>query len=508
MLFLLKILILLILLGLITYFILQRSVIKITRTPVWILWLIMMTPALIWITWMLIYPQKQVPLALIIIPLALIIIPFILCPYLYWLLLQWRRHIPDQSKKENSSYHSQTEIDSTQTINHTVPKLAIDKTEETNLRNCFPWTVYYLRNLEYKPQAVICRGQLRSNSEEAYQTVQENVEGKFGDRFLVVFQNSFQGQPFFALVPNPSCSKNKNQESQEYKILRIMLTLGLLLITLCTTIYYGATKIIGISENAIHNNPNLYIQGLPYAIALILIHGCHEFGHYIIAQLYKIPTTLPYFIPVPYFLGTFGAFIRMQSPVPNRKSLFDISIAGPIAGLVVTIPLLIWGLSHSSIVPLSEDSGILSIDSLNPTFSFLLTLLSKLALGAKLTYNKSIDLHPVAVAGYIGLVVTAYNLMPIGKLDGGHIVHAMFGQRTGMVIGQISRFLLLVLACINKEFLFLAIFLFLLPLADEPALNDVSELDNQRDFLGLLMLGLLVIILLPAPKFLMQWLNF
>lgn len=499
MLFLLILFFLLILLGLITYFILRRSISQITRTPVWILWLIMLTPALIWTTWMLLYPEKQVP------P-ALIIIPFILCPYLYWLLLQWRHHLPDQSKKENSSYHSQTEIDSTQTINHTVPKLAIDKTEETNLRNCFPWTVYYLRNLEYKPQAVICRGQLRSNSEVAYQTVQENVEGKFGDRFLVVFQNSFQGKPFFALVPNPSCSKNKNQESQEYKI-RIMLTLGLLLITLFTTTFVGAREIVGISENAIQYNPNLLIQGLPYAITLILILGCREFGHYIMAQLYKISTTLPYFIPVPFFLGTFGAFIRMQSPVPNRKSLFDISIARPIAGLVVTIPLLIWGLSHSSIVPLSEDSGILSIDSLNPTFSFLLTILSKLALGAKLTYNKSIDLHPVAVAGYIGLVVTAYNLMPIGQLDGGHIVHAMFGQRTGMVIGQISRFLLLVLAFINKEFLFLAIFLFLLPLADEPALNDVSELDNQRDFLGLLMLGLLVIILLPAPKMLMQWLN-
>ena len=493
---------LLILLGLITYFILQRRVSKTTYTPIWILWLIMMTPALIWTTWMLVYPQKQVPL-------ALIIIPFLLCPYLYWLLLQWGRNVPSQSDKlktENSSYHSQTEIPSTQTTNQTAPKLAIDKNEETNLRNCFPWTVYYLRHLEYKPQAVICRGQLRSNSEEAYQTVRENVEGKFGDRFLVIFQNSFQGKPFFALVPNPGCSKNKTKKSQEHKR-HIMLALGLLLITLFTTTLVGATEMVGHSEDLIRYDPNLLIKGLPYAIALISILGCHEFGHFIVAQLYKIPTTLPYFIPVPFFLGTFGAFIRMQSPVPNRKSLFDVSIAGPIAGLVVTIPLLIWGLSHSDIVPISEDSGILSIDSLNPTFSFLLTILSKLALGVKLTYNTSIDLHPVAVAGYIGLVLTAYNLMPIGQLDGGHIVHAMFGQRTGIVIGQISRFLLLLLAFINKEFLFLAIFLFLLPLDDEPALNDVSELDNKRDFLGLLMLGLLVIILLPAPKMVIQWLN-
>ncbi|MEB3342759.1 site-2 protease family protein [Okeania sp.] len=494
---------LLILLGLITYYMLQRSVSKITRTPIWILWLIMMTPALIWTTWTFVYGEKQPPL-------GLVIIPFIFCPYLYWLLLQWGRYTPselDKSKTENSNSQSKPEIDPSETINQTVPKLAIDKTEEINLRNCFPWTVYYLRNLEYRPQAVICRGQLRSNPEEAYQTVRENVKGKFGDRFLVVFQNSFQGKPFFALVPNPHSSNTQSQEYEEYKR-PIILALGLLLITLFTTTLVGAREIVGISEKAIQYNPSLLIQGLPYAIALILILGCHELGHYITAQLYKIHSSLPYFIPIPFFLGTFGAFIRMQSPVPNRKSLFDVSIAGPIAGFVVTIPLLIWGLFHSDIVPLSESSGMLSIDSLNPTFSFLLAVLSKLALGAELTANKGIDLHPVAVAGYIGVVFTAYNLMPIGQLDGGHIVHAMFGQRTGMVIGQISRFLLLVLALINPEFLFLAIFLFLLPLADEPALNDVSELDDKRDFLGLLMLGLLVIILLPAPKMVIQWLNF
>lgn len=495
-------LLLLILLGLVTYFMLQRSVSNITRTPIWLLWLVMMTPAFIWTTWILIYGQKQLP------P-GLIIIPFVFCPYLYWLLVQWGRHTPGksgQSQTENNTSQTQPEIAPTQTTKDTPPKLAIDRTEEASLRNCFPWTVYYLRNLEYRPQAVICRGQLRSNPEEAYKTVRENIEGKFGDRFLVIFQNSFQGKPFFALVPNPRCSNDQTQIPQESKR-SVMLALGLLLITLFTTTVVGARDIVGISENALQSDPNLLLQGLPYAIALILILGVHEFGHYIVAQLYKIRTTLPFFIPIPFFLGTFGAFIRMQSPVPNRKSLFDVSIAGPLAGLVVTIPLLIWGLSHSEIVALSKESGILSIDSLNPTFSFLLALLSKLALGAELTNNQGIDLHPVAVAGYVGLIVTAYNLMPVGQLDGGHIAHAMFGQRTGMVIGQISRFLLLLLAFVNKEYLFLAIFLFLMPLTDEPALNDVSELDNKRDFLGLLMLGLLVMILLPAPKMVIQWLS-
>jgi len=122
--------------------------------------------------------------------------------------------------------------------------------------------------------------------------------------------------------------------------------------------------------------------------------------------------------------------------------------------------------------------------------------------------DMAINLHPVAVAGYIGLVVTAFNLMPVGQLDGGHVIHAMFGQRTGAAIGQLSRLLMLVLAFLQPDLLLWAIILILLPVIDEPALNDVSELDNWRDFAGLLALTVLVSILLPVPGTLSQWLNF
>jgi membrane-associated protease RseP (regulator of RpoE activity) len=122
-----------------------------------------------------------------------------------------------------------------------------------------------------------------------------------------------------------------------------------------------------------------------------------------------------------------------------------------------------------------------------------------LALGSELTSKMAIKLHPVAVAGYIGLVVTALNLMPVGQLDGGHIVHAMFGQRTGATIGQITRLLVLVLSFRVPDLRFWAIILLFMPVADEPALNDVSELDNWRDLLGFLALVILVSILLPAP---------
>jgi membrane-associated protease RseP (regulator of RpoE activity) len=238
------------------------------------------------------------------------------------------------------------------------------------------------------------------------------------------------------------------------------------------------------------------------------ILGIHELGHYLVALYYKIRTTLPYFIPVPFFLGTFGAFIQMRSPVPNRKALFDVGIAGPVAGLLVALPLLFWGLAHSSPVPLTEESGLVNIQSLDPRFSLLLSVLSKWALGSQFMPDMAINLHPVAVAGYIGLIVTAFNLMPVGQLDGGHIIHAMFGQRTGAAIGQLSRLLMLVLAFLQPDLLLWAIILILLPVVDEPALNDVSELDNGRDFAGLLALTVLVSILLPVPGTLSQWLNF
>jgi membrane-associated protease RseP (regulator of RpoE activity) len=196
----------------------------------------------------------------------------------------------------------------------------------------------------------------------------------------------------------------------------------------------------------------------------------------------------------------------MRSPIPNRKALFDVGIAGPLAGFIITIPLLIVGLALSDTGPITDESGLLSFDALDPSLSFLLMLLAKIALGSTLTADNAINLHPVAIAGCLGLVVTALNLMPVGQLDGGHIVHAMFGQRMGATIGQVARFLVLALAFVQPDFFIWAVLLFLMPAVDQPALNDVTELDNSRDFLGLITLGILILIVLPAPPMIVEWL--
>ncbi|MEG3842887.1 site-2 protease family protein [Microcoleus sp. herbarium14] len=480
-------------LGLISYYLLQSSISRITRTPVWLLWLVIMAPALIWSGWVLVNGASKT------VPPELVIIPFLVCPFLYWFLVQLGRQEITGSAAEIEAGAE------TEPAEPKPPVRPIDRAEEASLRDCFPWSIFSLRDLEFRPQAVICRGQLRTNPEAAYQAIRENVQRHFGDRFLVIFQNSLSGQPFFAIVPNPSRESGETIVKTE-SLTRPFFALALVLITVFTTTLVGA-RMAGVTEQALQANPLILLQGLPYSLSLITFLGIHESGHYLAARFYKIRTTLPYFIPIPFFLGTFGAFIQMRSPIPNRRALFDISIAGPLAGLVATVPLLIWGLDRSTIVPLSDKSGMLNFDSFSPKFSLLMTLLSKLTLGGALNAETAINLHPVAVAGYLGLIVTAFNLMPVGQFDGGHIVHAMFGQRASMAIGQFARVCMLLLAFLEQGLLLWAIILFLTPLNDEPALNDVSELDNRRDFLGLLAIGLLLIILLPAPKVLVHWLN-
>lgn len=479
----------LLLLGLATYLMVQRSVSRITRTPVWLLWLVLMTPAFILSGWTLMYGVKQPP------PPTLIIWPSVICLLLYWLLFQWGRQAPTQTEAKLQAKESLP----TRPPAEPAQVRPIEPAEETQLRNCFPWATYYVQNIEYRPQAVVCRGQLRTTPSQAYQQIKANIESQFGDRFLLIFQEGFNGKPFFVLVPNAQAVKEVNAPRKQEKLTRPGLAILLLAATLVTTTLVGA-KIAGVNPTTLESNPSVLLKGLPYALGLMTILGIHELGHYLTARFYKIRSTLPYFIPMPFFLGTFGAFIQMRSPIPNRKALFDVSIAGPIAGFVATLPLLIWGLAHSELVPMTEKTGLLNPDALNPKYSILLALLAKLTLGSELTSKLAIDLHPVAVAGFLGLIVTALNLMPVGQLDGGHIVHAMFGQRVAMTIGQIARLLLLLLSLIQDEFLLWAIILLFIPLIDEPALNDVTELDNGRDILGLLAMVLLIAIVLPLPQ--------
>lgn len=488
-----KLWLVLILLSAVTYGIVQRSISNITKTPVWICWLVMMFPAFLWTAWSQIYGESQP------IPILLLLIPLLVCPLIYGWLVQIGKPKGAVAKSADSKNANPNKVDAI--VKSLKP---INSEEENSLRSCFPWNIYYLQNIDYRPQAILCRGKLKAVPEEAYRRVKSNIEKEFGDRFFLILQEGLKGQPFFALVPNPQAQRSKQDLSEP--ITRPVLAFLFLLMTIVTTTVAGI-EIEGFTLEQLQSEPDILTRGLLYSIPLIAILIVHELGHYFASLSYKLRCTLPYLIPFPLFFGTLGAFVQRRTPTPHRRALFDIAIAGPIAGFVITLPILFWGLTQSQIVPL-ETSNIFDFKVFDPRVSFFLAVLAKSALGSKLVADVAINLHPIAIAGYLGLLFTAFNLIPVGQLDGGNIAHAVFGQRMALVIGQIARILTTVLALINPSFWLLAIFLWLMPLIDQPALNDITELDSVRDCAGLLSLGILIFVLLPLPGTVANWLNF
>lgn len=190
----------------------------------------------------------------------------------------------------------------------------------------------------------------------------------------------------------------------------------------------------------------MYIAGgAVYAVCTILILGSHEMGHYLFCRWYGVEATLPYFLPAPppFLFGTFGAVIRMRPPIPGRRALFDIGIAGPIAGFLVAVPILAFGVATSSVIPIPSDSaGLLEFGD-----PLLITLLTRLFHGS-IPEGATLLMSPALFAGWFGLLVTAMNLFPVGQLDGGHVSYAL-SPRTHRAIARLvaGSMMVLVIVC-------------------------------------------------------------
>jgi membrane-associated protease RseP (regulator of RpoE activity) len=505
-----SLLFILILSGILTYIVLRRTVSRMTKVPLWILWAVLMTPPFVTgatVTW-----SKQIPALPVAVGLCSI------CWFLYWRLLDWGKHqfraleppaLPAESVNDESIELTQLSPPAESLIVEETPiARPIEPDEEAILRTCFAWNIFFLDKVEYRPQAVLFRGKLRTDADNAYATITKNIEELFGDRFFILFQYSLStGKPFFALVPRPQYTKiTRSRKWLEYAI-----ALMLLLLTFLPTTYFGAA-LTGLIKG---NISEILTAGLPYALSIISILGLRDLGRYFVAKYYQIDTNLPYFIPLPFLPGTYGCLVQMRSPIPNRKAVFDLGFVAASVGLVMAIPLLTWGLSQSQIVQIDPKSTLFSFHAFNPRFSLLLTLLTKLALGNQFIASQAVNLNNVAIAAYTSLLIITINLMPLRRLDGGYIVHAMFGQKPSAIVSQLSKVILIILGLIrfrssgfgHTDLLFLAVVISLIPAIDEPALNDVSELDNRRDALGVIILTILVLTLIPVPTILMQLLN-
>jgi membrane-associated protease RseP (regulator of RpoE activity) len=279
----------------------------------------------------------------------------------------------------------------------------------------------------------------------------------------------------------------------------------LLLATFFTTLVVGAKfqfnfshhiTVFGLDDDSgfpfplrwiLHRPANLLL-GLPFSLSLMGILLAHEMGHYVYCRRYHVQATLPFFLPAPTLIGTLGAFIRIKSPIPTRRALFDIGIGGPIAGFVVALPLLFVGLALSQ--PTSGHHALLGFG-----YPYVFTVVHQLC-GPAVPLDR-IQLHPVAIAAWFGMFATSLNLLPGGQLDGGHIVASIW-PRAHRWISLLTIATLLVLAW----FTFIGWLLwavFLLIALRHPRIPEYPPLNAGRLWIGLLAMVMLAITITPRP---------
>lgn len=284
---------------------------------------------------------------------------------------------------------------------------------------------------------------------------------------------SYQTEPAVVVPPPPNPAIN----------------VVLFILTVATTMFAGSFLAQG--------NPFMRLEdiwlGMPFSFTLLAIIGCHEFGHYFMCRRHGIPATLPYFIPAPppFLIGTFGALIRIRAPITNNKALFDIGAAGPIAGIVIAIPAIFFGLERSQVVE-SDPTAFLTIGE-----PLIWKVISSRIL-ENVPEGFDVILHPVAFAGWVGLVVTALNLLPIGQLDGGHIAYALIGEKQGL-LGYTAFFALFILALFWYGWLLFIILSMFIKIKHPAGRTVLEPLDPKRKIIGLTCLILLVVCFIPIP---------
>jgi len=267
--------------------------------------------------------------------------------------------------------------------------------------------------------------------------------------------------------------------------LNIVLFIG----TLLSTIFVGAYNAGG---DPFKNLSDIFL-GIPFSLSIMAILTCHELGHYFVSKRAGMITSLPYFIPAPFhFFGTFGAVIRMKSIVPSRRTLLRVGVAGPIAGFVIALPLAIIGIALSEIGPAPEGLEYFRLGD-----SLLFSLLAKL-LHPEIPSGYDLFLHPVALAGWIGFLVTSINLIPVGQLDGGHISYSLFlKKRKYLYIPILAT--LVGLCLLWPGWILWVVLAFFLARRDPTVQDCITPLTKKEKLLAVIALVILILTFIPIP---------
>ncbi|MCB9129899.1 MAG: site-2 protease family protein [Anaerolineales bacterium] len=272
---------------------------------------------------------------------------------------------------------------------------------------------------------------------------------------------------------------------------RIGVAAVLFALTVLSVVYVGAQ----LSADVYATGLNL-LDGIPYAVSLLAILMAHEMGHYVVGRRLRAPLSLPYFLPLPVPpLGTLGAVITMSGPVRNRRHLLAIAAAGPLAGLVVAIPVLLIGLSMSEVQPLPTTGQFMAEGN------SLLYLALKFITFGQLLPSGGLDVvvSPIAFAGWAGILITGLNLIPAGQLDGGHIVYALVGARYARYVLYAVLAALAVLAIFWQGWLLWMVLIFLFGRTRLAPLDEITELTTAQKIFAAAMLVLFFLVFTPVP---------
>ncbi|MCX7837567.1 MAG: site-2 protease family protein [candidate division WOR-3 bacterium] len=335
---------------------------------------------------------------------------------------------------------------------------------------------------------------LINNYFEIHQIDDKSFVGKLREPWEINLRNLKMALESYGFIPFFSKKKNlhiltlaekiyKEEKKESYWVNLILFLLTLLTTLLVGSFHQGGNPFLRISD---------IFLGIPFSFSLLAILGSHELGHYFIAKKEKVSVTLPYFLPVPHpLIGTMGAFIKMRSVVPSKKSLIRVGIAGPLTGFLVALPITYFGLKLSKIARLEEIRYGLSLGN-----SLIFSTLTKIVF-KDLPQGVDIVLHPMAFAGWLGFFVTALNLIPLGQLDGGHIAYAIFGRFKIFIIAVLG--VLIYLSKYWMGWLFWVIIVSLLSLKHPPVQDEITPLTKKDIFLAILAFVILLLTFPPKP---------
>jgi membrane-associated protease RseP (regulator of RpoE activity) len=339
-------------------------------------------------------------------------------------------------------------------------------------------TFFATETIPYQ-EGVVFKGNLRGEPEAVHNRLTKSLQERLDDKYRLFLVENTDGKPVMIVLPSRTDPQRTQLGQKAFAVI-------LLIATMATSLEVG-----GILQNFdLLSNPERFAEALPIALGLFAILISHEVGHWLLARRHEVRLSWPFFLPAVQ-VGSFGAITRFESLVPNRNALFDIALAGPAFGGITSLLLLVVGLL------LSHPGSLFQLPNQFFQGSILVGSLARVVLGSAL-HSPVVNIHPLVIIGWLGLVITALNLMPAGQLDGGRIVQAIYGRKTAGRTTFATIVLLAIVSLGNPLAMYWAILiLFLQRDLERPSLNEITEPDDARAALCLLALFLMITTLLP-----------